>query len=254
MSTEARNRLLAECREKLLKAVAISKDITSIERSKSSTAERLIEIFFGRGQCKLDGVESVVLEVGQGCRRPDAIAPLDAVIPSPVRVMSAQSCVGLNLKSPVGNYSEVHGQTPERHDAKEYIFVHTPSHAKSTGAESTSYFEVGEKYLNTSPVKSPGQLADELLASASTPSAQRITVLESALKTVVDEWSSQFERHGHMAPGWVKVARAALGSSSPSISGTQFCSYPDCNCPFDAPSDPDWCARGLTHDRKPKAP
>ncbi len=22
------------------------------------------------------------------------------------------------------------------------------------------------------------------------------------------------------------------------------CSYPDCHCPFDAPSDPNWCARG----------
>lgn len=25
------------------------------------------------------------------------------------------------------------------------------------------------------------------------------------------------------------------------------CSYPDCNCPFDAPGDPNWCARGLPH-------
>src|SRR6185503_13430204 len=23
------------------------------------------------------------------------------------------------------------------------------------------------------------------------------------------------------------------------------CSYPDCKCPFDAPADPNWCARGL---------
>jgi hypothetical protein len=22
------------------------------------------------------------------------------------------------------------------------------------------------------------------------------------------------------------------------------CCYPDCNCPFDAPKDPNWCARG----------
>lgn len=27
----------------------------------------------------------------------------------------------------------------------------------------------------------------------------------------------------------------------------QVCIYPDCNCPFDAPSDPAWCARGLPH-------
>lgn len=23
------------------------------------------------------------------------------------------------------------------------------------------------------------------------------------------------------------------------------CTYPNCNCPFDAPADPNWCARGL---------
>jgi len=27
----------------------------------------------------------------------------------------------------------------------------------------------------------------------------------------------------------------------------QYCSYPKCNCPFDAPVDPNWCARGLSH-------
>lgn len=26
---------------------------------------------------------------------------------------------------------------------------------------------------------------------------------------------------------------------------SQTCNYPDCNCPFDAPADPNWCARGL---------
>lgn len=27
----------------------------------------------------------------------------------------------------------------------------------------------------------------------------------------------------------------------------QLCTYPKCNCPFDAPADPNWCARGLKH-------
>ena len=26
---------------------------------------------------------------------------------------------------------------------------------------------------------------------------------------------------------------------------TERCTYPDCKCPFDAPADPTWCARGL---------
>jgi hypothetical protein len=29
------------------------------------------------------------------------------------------------------------------------------------------------------------------------------------------------------------------------VSNTK-CSYPKCNCPFDAPSDPNWCARGFS--------
>lgn len=28
----------------------------------------------------------------------------------------------------------------------------------------------------------------------------------------------------------------------------QFCNYPNCNCPLDAPADPNWCARGLPHE------
>jgi hypothetical protein len=29
------------------------------------------------------------------------------------------------------------------------------------------------------------------------------------------------------------------------------CIYPDCHCPFDAPADPNWCAKGLPHLRAP---
>lgn len=39
----------------------------------------------------------------------------------------------------------------------------------------------------------------------------------------------------------------------PKISATEetkYCTYPECTCPFDAPSDPNWCAYSLPH--KPK--
>ena len=29
------------------------------------------------------------------------------------------------------------------------------------------------------------------------------------------------------------------------------CIYPECHCPFDAPDDPNWCAKGLPHMRAP---
>lgn len=32
------------------------------------------------------------------------------------------------------------------------------------------------------------------------------------------------------------------------------CRYPDCHCPFDAPADPNWCAKGLPHAATPPAP
>lgn len=28
---------------------------------------------------------------------------------------------------------------------------------------------------------------------------------------------------------------------------TEFCSYPACQCPADAPADPSWCHKGLPH-------
>lgn len=30
---------------------------------------------------------------------------------------------------------------------------------------------------------------------------------------------------------------------------TRYCMYPECECPFDAPADPNWCARGYPHER-----
>lgn len=46
------------------------------------------------------------------------------------------------------------------------------------------------------------------------------------------------EQHGI----WLK--KSALEEDGPT------CYYPDCNCPFDAPADPDWCARGFKHGKK----
>lgn len=40
---------------------------------------------------------------------------------------------------------------------------------------------------------------------------------------------------------FVSEALANLQAAKPA----QTCNYPDCNCPFDAPADPSWCARGL---------
>ena len=37
-----------------------------------------------------------------------------------------------------------------------------------------------------------------------------------------------------------KVLKAAFGPR---------CTYPDCNCPFDAPANPEWCARNLPRVR-----
>jgi len=61
----------------------------------------------------------------------------------------------------------------------------------------------------------------------------RNAVLEDALKSVVQNWTFQFERHGHLAPEWAKKARAAL-NSAPS-----YCTVPP----------PGWyCSRCAGHD------
>jgi len=38
--------------------------------------------------------------------------------------------------------------------------------------------------------------------------------LVKVLQVVVDNWTSQFERNGHLAPQWVKEARAVLTKAS----------------------------------------
>jgi len=38
--------------------------------------------------------------------------------------------------------------------------------------------------------------------------------LRDAMQTVVDVWTAQFERNGHLAPDWVKKARAALSRNT----------------------------------------
>lgn len=47
---------------------------------------------------------------------------------------------------------------------------------------------------------------------------------------------------------------ACTNSNDPSQVGSVYggvCRYPDCNCPFDAPADQNWCARGLPSLRAP---
>lgn len=44
--------------------------------------------------------------------------------------------------------------------------------------------------------------------------------LHEALHTVVNVWTSQFERNGHLAPEWVKKARSALTNSGPNVKWT----------------------------------
>lgn len=39
-------------------------------------------------------------------------------------------------------------------------------------------------------------------------------------------------------------------ATTPSGMRKTHCNYPHCNCPFDAPADPNWCARGLPHAPK----
>lgn len=43
---------------------------------------------------------------------------------------------------------------------------------------------------------------------------------------------------------------ACTGSNDAGQRGSLYggcCDYPNCRCPFDAPADPNWCAKGLPH-------
>jgi len=58
---------------------------------------------------------------------------------------------------------------------------------------------------------------------------------------------------------WIKTTRGWKwpgGNTFPTPGGSaiaielpeeEYCNYPDCKCPFDAPAEPNWCARRLNH-------
>lgn len=43
------------------------------------------------------------------------------------------------------------------------------------------------------------------------------------------------------------IERVIPVATTPGSAPKTHCNYPYCNCPFDAPADPNWCARGLPH-------
>lgn len=72
-------------------------------------------------------------------------------------------------------------------------------------------------------------------------SASMLTELAESLREVV-----RISDRQHDAWDRAKSALQAFDATN----GGPVCSYPDCNCPFDAPADPDWCARGFRHEKK----
>ncbi|MEC4750023.1 hypothetical protein [Methylomicrobium sp. Wu6] len=44
------------------------------------------------------------------------------------------------------------------------------------------------------------------------------------------------------------IRQMSPAQEMPARPGKQVCNYPDCNCPFDAPADPNWCAWGYPHE------
>ena len=75
--------------------------------------------------------------------------------------------------------------------------------------------------------------------------------LEGSYHTAGKDWYYFDDEAESAWQGW--KARAARGAAAPAEQqqqpeakgSTLFCTYPKCNCPFDAPADPNWCARGL---------
>lgn len=69
-----------------------------------------------------------------------------------------------------------------------------PIYALEAGRMSPDAFQ-----LNESRADQAERQRDELLA---------------ALEAVVNDWTAQFERQGHMAPAWCKQARAAIAKAT----------------------------------------
>ena len=65
--------------------------------------------------------------------------------------------------------------------------------------------------------------------------------MEAGMRSAIDlAWQAQDLRK--------LASEIAAQEKAASDEKPKTCSYPHCNCPFDAPADPNWCARGLPHN------
>jgi len=76
--------------------------------------------------------------------------------------------------------------------------------ANSENIKDDAYYRVA----SVSNVNNSEQNLSNALLIAAAPD------LLAALKVVVNDWTQQFERAGHMAPAWCKQARAAIAKAT----------------------------------------
>lgn len=87
-------------------------------------------------------------------------------------------------------------------------------------------------------------LASEREANAIlTDELTRLRAEVEALK--LEPWIGKCQACGHEHEA-IRTKHAAIDAAK----GGEHCRYPDCGCPFDAPADPTWCAKGLPHQTK----
>lgn len=81
------------------------------------------------------------------------------------------------------------------------------------------------------------------------------TLLADALELAELVWrGGQKEMRQGLAFNIIPKLRKALAADDAARGTIQTCTYPDCHCPFDAPSDPAWCAKGLPQASRAAAP
>lgn len=94
--------------------------------------------------------------------------------------------------------------------------------------------------------KEPSKEAPQVATKVSAPADAPFSPLEIINAMLLEHDA------GGITMATLRDARAAVAAPAPAT-GIPTCTYPKCNCPFDAPSDPNWCARGLSRPSEAKA-
>lgn len=175
-------------------------------------------------------------------QRPDAASALrmllddydvqQVVAPSQLATCEAALADRAQQGEPVGEvvaFDPVHGWHMEAYIPWEEIGAGTKLYRAATKAA-----DPDSNSLEFEGIEAVFEFEEDGIGGQDSAKIKRVERHSGGILVVIDHWPEPA----------TKAASSNCATPAPAT-GIPTCTYPKCSCPFDAPSDPNWCARGL---------